>query len=74
MRSLQRDCSCLSTAREPKWRQATGSPLDEMAEVWQAFPATRDLMAHQFRFYRMGGLDQVALESGDDLAHLHELD
>jgi len=31
-------------------------------------------MADQFRFYRMGGLDQVALESGDDLAHLHELD
>src|SRR5947207_7166479 len=64
MRSLQRDCSCLSSA----------GPLDEMAEVWQAFPAARDLMAHKFRFYRMGGLDQVALESGDDLAHLHELD
>jgi hypothetical protein len=31
-------------------------------------------MAHQFRFYRMGGLDQVALQSGEDLAHLHELD
>jgi hypothetical protein len=31
-------------------------------------------MAHQFRFYRMGGLDQVALETGEDLAHLHELD
>src|SRR5947207_12089920 len=64
MRSLQRDSSCLSSA----------GPLDEMAEVWQAFPAARDLMAYQFRFYRMGGLDQVALESGDDLAHLHELD
>src|SRR5919201_1594422 len=64
MRSLQRDWSCLSRA----------APLDEMAAVWQAFRAARDLMAHQFRFYRMGGLDQVALESGDDLAHLHELD
>ena len=31
-------------------------------------------MAHQFRFYRMGGLDQVSLETGEDLAHLHELD
>src|ERR1700693_1205865 len=31
-------------------------------------------MAYQFRFYRMGGLDQVALENGEDLAHLHELD
>jgi hypothetical protein len=31
-------------------------------------------MAHRFRFNRMGGLDQVALETGDDLAHLHELD
>ena len=31
-------------------------------------------MAHQFRFNRMGGLDQVALETGEDLAHLHELD
>jgi len=31
-------------------------------------------MTHQFRFNRMGGLDQVALETGEDLAHLHELD
>ena len=31
-------------------------------------------MAHQFRFYRMGGLDQVSLETGADLAHLRELD
>ncbi len=31
-------------------------------------------MAYQFRFYRMGDLDQVALENGEDLAHLHELD
>ncbi len=31
-------------------------------------------MAHQFRFYRMGGLDQVSLETGEDLSHLHELD
>lgn len=31
-------------------------------------------MAHRFRFNRMGGLDQVALETADDLSHLHELD
>lgn len=31
-------------------------------------------MAHTFRFNRMGGLDQVALETGEDLSHLHELD
>ncbi|HEY6910144.1 MAG TPA: phage holin family protein [Myxococcales bacterium] len=31
-------------------------------------------MAYKFRFYRMGGLDQVAIETGEDLAHLHELD
>src|SRR5262249_34502123 len=33
-----------------------------------------DAMAHQFQFYRMGGLDQVSLETGEDLAHLRELD
>ncbi|HET7786811.1 MAG TPA: hypothetical protein VFL36_12635 [Myxococcales bacterium] len=31
-------------------------------------------MGYKFRFYRMGGLDQVAVETGEDLAHLHELD
>src|SRR5690348_4784156 len=31
-------------------------------------------VAYKFRFNRMGGLDQVAIETGDDLAHLHELD
>ena len=30
--------------------------------------------AHAWRFYRIGGLDQVALESGADLLHLPELD
>jgi hypothetical protein len=30
--------------------------------------------AHTWKFYRIGGLDQVALETGADLLHLHELD
>jgi hypothetical protein len=29
---------------------------------------------HRWRFFRYGGFDQVALESGDDLRHLAELD
>jgi hypothetical protein len=29
---------------------------------------------HRWTFYRSGGVDQVALQSGDDLVHLHELD
>jgi hypothetical protein len=29
---------------------------------------------HRWKIYRSGGVDQVALQSGDDLAHLHELD
>jgi hypothetical protein len=31
-------------------------------------------VGYKFRFYRMGGLDQIAIETGEDLAHLHELD
>lgn len=30
--------------------------------------------SHQWKFYRIGGLDQVAIESGADLLHLKELD
>ncbi len=30
--------------------------------------------AHRWRFFRCGGFDQVALETGDDLRHLAELD
>jgi len=44
-----------------------------MAGMSQAL-LSGDAMAHQFRFYRMGGLDQVSLETGEDLAHLRELD
>src|ERR1700712_1796578 len=29
---------------------------------------------YRWTFYRSGGVDQVALLSGDDLMHLHELD
>ena len=31
-------------------------------------------MSHAWKFFRAGGVDQVSLESGDDLAHLEELD
>jgi len=30
--------------------------------------------AHRWKFHRVGGLDQVALETGDDLRHLEQLD
>ncbi len=30
--------------------------------------------AHNWRFFRTGGFDQVRLDTGADLAHLHELD
>jgi hypothetical protein len=38
--------------------------------------ATTAAIASPYRwtFYRVGGVDQVALRSGDDLMHLHELD
>lgn len=29
---------------------------------------------HRWRFFRLGGFDQVRLDTADDLAHLHELD
>ena len=29
---------------------------------------------HKWKFYRMGGLDQALVETGEDLAHLAELD
>ena len=35
--------------------------------------ATATSAPHKWKFYRVGGLDQVALETGADLAHLHEL-
>ncbi len=31
-------------------------------------------MAHRWNIYRSGGVDQVAIKSGDDLANLHTLD
>ena len=30
--------------------------------------------SHAWRFFRYGGFDQVAIETGDDLRHLAELD
>ena len=29
---------------------------------------------HRWRFFRIGGFDQVAIETGDDLRHLQDLD
>lgn len=34
----------------------------------------RETTTHRWRFYRVGGLDQVALETAADLEHLEELD
>lgn len=34
----------------------------------------KDNSLHKWRFFRIGGFDQVALESGEDLKHLAELD
>jgi hypothetical protein len=31
-------------------------------------------VAHRWKFNRTGGVDQVQLQTGDDIAHLHELD
>lgn len=36
--------------------------------------ATRTAPAHVWKFYRIGGLDQVAIDTGADLLHLRELD
>jgi hypothetical protein len=32
------------------------------------------MSSHAWKFYRIGGLDQVSIETGEDLLHLHELD
>jgi hypothetical protein len=32
------------------------------------------MSAHVWKFFRAGGFDQVKLETGADLMHLHELD
>src|SRR3954469_12656333 len=70
MGSLQRDGGALSS------RKAGGrAPAD--STKWRVCGRRSGVgatMAHQFRFYRMGGLDQVSLETSEDLAHLHELD
>lgn len=36
--------------------------------------ARSTIAPYRWTFYRSGGVDQLALQSGDDLAHLHELD
>ena len=33
-----------------------------------------DSDSHRWRFFRIGGFDQVRIETADDLRHLHELD
>jgi hypothetical protein len=35
---------------------------------------TREHRPHRWTFFRSGGFDQVAIDSGEDLRHLHELD
>ena len=37
-------------------------------------PAAAQPTAHAWKFYRIGGLDQAVIETGDDLRHLGELD
>jgi hypothetical protein len=39
-----------------------------------SWPKTTRPAAHRWRFFRCGGFDQVAIETGDDLRHLAELD
>src|SRR3954464_8491989 len=70
MGSLQRDGGALSSRKA-----GGGAPADSTKwRVCGRLSGVGDVMAHQFRFYRMGGLDQVSLETGEDLAHLRELD
>jgi hypothetical protein len=40
----------------------------------QAVPTSAAPVPHRWRFHRIGGLDQVALETGADLANLERLD
>jgi hypothetical protein len=56
--------------------QAIAQPLEPGPQETPgaAAPAPDRPATHRWRFYRIGGLDQVLLESGEDLAHLEELD
>jgi hypothetical protein len=50
------------------------APAPAPAAAQQPTLAAVPAAPHRWRFYRVGGLDQVALVSGADLARLHELD
>ncbi len=63
--SLGRSCLEHESARNP-------FPVLPSAGIAVSFPAMP--IAHSWRFYRTGGLDQVALETGADLLALAELD
>ena len=50
---------------------ASATPTAAAAIPQVPTPASR---GHRWRFHRVGGLDQVVLDSAADLAHLSELD
>ncbi|HEX9049964.1 MAG TPA: hypothetical protein VF841_05465 [Anaeromyxobacter sp.] len=53
---------------------ATASPAEITAPTSAPVPAPPPRARHRFKFFRAGGLDQVALETGDDLLALESLD
>ncbi len=55
---------------EPNPTPATPAPREQVAHAGRA-PSGKE---HRWRFHRIGGLDQVVLESGADLANLEALD
>ena len=56
--------------------ESTATPLPSSSELRAARAASAPSPAapHRWRFHSVGGLDQVALESGADLANLEQLD
>jgi hypothetical protein len=53
--------------------EPSAAPVAASASTSEA-PSAAPPRKHRFKFYRAGGLDQVALETGDDLAALEQLD
>jgi hypothetical protein len=62
--------------RAPLMSESTATPLPSSSDLRasRAASAPAPAMPHRWRFHRVGGLDQVALESGADLANLEKLD
>ncbi len=50
------------------------APVESVAPERQRAPAALRPARHRFKFYRAGGLDQVALETGADVLALEQLD